>query len=876
MVKMNKCLLFLTIFLGTSAAEQFTGRCESLSCATREELVDIITGLQKEVSTNDIRGASVNFWSGNSEELAVTAAPVCNICASTPCFNGGTCIADINKPFAKYYCVCPANYGGSNCQKEIKCTDKSCGTGASCFVSNHQVNCICPVGSSGNPLKSCNYKTVQACVNGDPHYTTYDGLYYDYQGTCPYDFTYPCNNQSLFSFRVVGKNHQIYNGVSTPAEVEVTFFGQNIHVDARNNRLFINGILTNVPYYWPSKSATKYSVKYYAGAFQIVSNQMISVSMSYGRMCVSVPQSLKGSDVLCGIAGNFDNDYKNDVRYKNGTVYTLNSRHEPTNKDALVFNRALDTWITTDFLKTAGTDPHCINGETIYNNSNCDNLDAQRKCEPIQLAATAEGPLAACSAMTADVINNYYSDCVFDVCHETDLCSVLTNFARICQGLVPNADLSTWRASTNCAPKCPSNSYYSSCTSACPATCADQDAPDFCDAPCVDGCVCNTGYVLDNTALDTPTCVRAEKCGCSDPYGNFHPANQPWYVGNCSIIAECVNGTYDSRINECSQYGQCAILGGGKLGCSCKSGFTGDGYNCTDINECLDPYTCGANTGNGICTNTIGSYNCTCNPYYSGANCEHYYPQRHCADLYMYNGVTASGVYTIYPPYSINGNPPSSPVQVYCDMDITYNNAKGGWTLMSHDTADLMANKSLNSYKAGFGDAKTKNLWLGLDFIHKMTSSIDTSLYVNLFHCSENGKPSEYRFCNYRLFTVNDEGSNYTVNIPETCQGTASDFKDGWARWKLSEPGPPFLAYDKDTSPYSCSSTFRNTGFWFDTTIRCGSADLNGVRFSCDNIPDDSSESSYLYWNGSPIGDAWMYLRPSAYPTYDRAPTGSF
>lgn len=61
-----------------------------------------------------------------------------------------------------------------------------------------------------------------------------------------------------------------------------------------------------------------------------------------------------------------------------------------------------------------------------------------------------------------------------------------------------------------------------------------------------------------------------------------------------------------------------------------------------------------------------------------------------------------------------------------------------------------------------------------------------------------------------------------------------------------------------------------NTGFWYDQTLsRCGSADLNGVRYSCDSQPEDSTSSNYLFWDGSPIGDVWLWLRPKNYPNYD-------
>lgn len=45
--------------------------------------------------------------------------------------------------------------------------------------------------------------------------------------------------------------------------------------------------------------------------------------------------------------------------------------------------------------------------------------------------------------------------------------------------------------------------------------------------------------------------------------------------------------------------------------CKCKSGWTGDGKSCVDINECFGELNvCGAHA---LCENSPGSYSCQCN-----------------------------------------------------------------------------------------------------------------------------------------------------------------------------------------------------------------------------------------------------------------------
>jgi hypothetical protein len=72
----------------------------------------------------------------------------------------------------------------------------------------------------------------------------------------------------------------------------------------------------------------------------------------------------------------------------------------------------------------------------------------------------------------------------------------------------------------------------------------------------------------------------------------------------CTDINEC-----DDDPEICGMNANCTNTVGSYT-CSCSSGYTGDGIMCTDINECDDdPEICGMNAN---CTNTVGSYMCSC------------------------------------------------------------------------------------------------------------------------------------------------------------------------------------------------------------------------------------------------------------------------
>ncbi|XP_067892443.1 adhesion G protein-coupled receptor L4 isoform X1 [Heterodontus francisci] len=79
----------------------------------------------------------------------------------------------------------------------------------------------------------------------------------------------------------------------------------------------------------------------------------------------------------------------------------------------------------------------------------------------------------------------------------------------------------------------------------------------------------------------------------------------------CSLSpSSSADNKEDCNGNECHRNATCTVMGG-KRGCYCNAGFTGDGVrHCEDDDECQNAtLTCGQNA---TCTNTFGSYYCTC------------------------------------------------------------------------------------------------------------------------------------------------------------------------------------------------------------------------------------------------------------------------
>ncbi|XP_041346705.1 adhesion G protein-coupled receptor E2-like, partial [Gigantopelta aegis] len=84
---------------------------------------------------------------------------------------------------------------------------------------------------------------------------------------------------------------------------------------------------------------------------------------------------------------------------------------------------------------------------------------------------------------------------------------------------------------------------------------------------------------------------------------------QGWRQSDCTQdINEC------TEKKPCDQNANCTNTAGSYT-CTCQTGYSGDGHNCTDVNEFLHENSCDVNAN---CNNTDGSYICTCRSGYSG------------------------------------------------------------------------------------------------------------------------------------------------------------------------------------------------------------------------------------------------------------------
>ncbi|XP_029094684.1 IgGFc-binding protein isoform X2 [Monodon monoceros] len=456
-------------------------------------------------------------------------------------------------------CVCHAGKG-------LLCQNHSCNPEQVCQPSGGVLSCVTKDPCHGvtcQPQETCQEKNGQGvCVPnyeatcwlwGDPHYHSFDGWNFDFQGTCNYvlaSTSCPGSSaQGLTSFTVTTKNENRGNpSVSCVRLVTVTILNTNISIHKGEiGKVRVNGVLTALPV---SVAGGQLSVTQGVSRAVLATDFGLRVSYDWDwRVEVTLPSSYHG--VVCGLCGNMDRNPSNDQAFPNGTLAP-----------------SIPVWGGS--WRVPGWDPLCWD-ECQGSCPTCaeDRLEEYRGpgfCGP--LAPGSGGPFAACHAHVAP--DSFFKGCVLDVClgggAQNILCQALAAYATACQaaGIV----IKDWRTQAGCELSCPENSHYELCGPPCPASCPSPAPPTAsapCEGPCTEGCQCDSGFVLS-----ADRCVPLDGgCGCW-ANGTYHEAGSEfWADATCSQRCHCGpgGGSLVCKPASCGLGEECALLPSGQHGC---------------------------------------------------------------------------------------------------------------------------------------------------------------------------------------------------------------------------------------------------------------------------------------------------------------------
>ncbi|KAJ8289737.1 hypothetical protein GJAV_G00004700 [Gymnothorax javanicus] len=365
---------------------------------------------------------------------------------------------------------------------------------------------------------------------GDPHYRTFDGKRFDFQGSCTYTMsTTVVNDHGLIPFAILTKNnHRGSRHVSFVRMVTIMVYSQTITIGKRRGIIQVNGTNCNLPVTLVGGKLWVVQRKSYA-----VLRTDFGMEVSYdwnSKLFITVPSSYFKS--VGGLCGNYNGNRKDEFT-------------TPEGKKVSNILKFAKSWKTKD--------------EDIFCHDDC-----QGKCPSCSailqekfrsedfcgLMAKRDGPFASCHKFLEPEM--FVNGCVYDVCVNKGIkrffCDNVESYARACNAEGVKLTGKNWREQVNCPMDCPVNSHYESCGTACPASCSDLETLEACPKICVEGCQCNMGFVLSGEK-----CVPKSSCGCSYNGLYYKPGQEYWEDSKCTRRCKCNPNT--SKI-ECSE-GSC-------------------------------------------------------------------------------------------------------------------------------------------------------------------------------------------------------------------------------------------------------------------------------------------------------------------------------
>ncbi|KAK7068065.1 hypothetical protein SK128_008390 [Halocaridina rubra] len=330
-------------------------------------------------------------------------------------------------------------------------------------------------------------------VFGDPHYHTFDGMLFNFQGACKYTLAKSCKDRS-FNLKV---NNDARRSAlfSWTKSLSLTIPGAKVKL-GQKLRTKVNGHRVKPPYYeYGVLNITREGV-----ALMISTSQGIKILWD-GASYVEVEVPVEMKNKVCGLCGNFNGNTADDLATSDGTIMNT------TDQMAL-------SW-STGRARTCSKKMR----ERERERAKFKHQDVLERLERQNCPATSTG-LTQCGLLNSTVfkhchaaspIDQFYNSCILDMCECKSTrrceCDTIQAYARQCKRL--GVPIPGWRKISKCGGmECPHGAEYMDCAPPCRPTCRNPTAdPDCYIRRCRAGCICPP-----KTVLHRGTCIPVHEC----------------------------------------------------------------------------------------------------------------------------------------------------------------------------------------------------------------------------------------------------------------------------------------------------------------------------------------------------------------------------
>ncbi|XP_068456117.1 zonadhesin [Clinocottus analis] len=354
---------------------------------------------------------------------------------------------------------CGCWYNGKHYEKGATFLEGECEQMCQCMGGN-DIQCITmqcadkEVCKVKDGVKGCfPFKPATCSVYGDPHYITFDGMAYDFQGGCSYTLTTTCGKESSVQFTVIGHNTHPALQNFTRSKLEAVA----LQVEDLYLTLYQSGEVNNSAVRLPFSTHGPYgSVWVNLKKTYIVLETTFGLRMTIdaqNRLFLQVDERYKYE--LCGLCGTYSERQDDDFVTPGGDNTT----------GPFEFG---DSW------KVPG------NNECISHPNDPRLCDYDEENEAYNECYTLLGDaFKPCHELIHP--NIFLNSCVYDYCDtrgdQHTLCESLKSYAAACQ--VAGVELPHWQTNTACAdpqttatvPTHPTSTSPTTSQTLCPINC---------------------------------------------------------------------------------------------------------------------------------------------------------------------------------------------------------------------------------------------------------------------------------------------------------------------------------------------------------------------------------------------------------------------